>query len=206
MDRLDPLLETAGPLLRRVDQVLSAGGAPADHEVWRHLRRVRLLPWEAVQAVAALRPGDLADAAAELRAGARSCARVAASLPPPAEWTGDAADAYDAARRRAAAHLSGGPDNLDGRLEATAALAEAMFDWMTAARDGLAAVLAEVLTSAEALSLSADADVDAGLPSAGDLAAAADVAARVLETIATSYAAAQEVATVSADLAVALDA
>jgi hypothetical protein len=202
MDRLDPLLETAGPLLRRVDQVLSAGGAPVDHEVWRHLRRVRLLPWEAVQAVAALRPGDLADAAPELRAGARSCARVAASLPPPAEWTGDAADAYDAARRRAAAHLSGGPDNLDKRLEATADLADALVGWMTGARDDLASVLAEVLTSAEALTLSADADAE--LPSAGDVVAAADVAARILDTIATNYESAQEVATVSADLAVPL--
>jgi hypothetical protein len=198
MDRLDDMLSTAVPLLKRVDEVLSTTGAPADHEVWPSLRRVRLLPWDAVQAVAALRPGDLAEAAPELRADARSYAGIAESLPPPGQWSGDAAEAYDAARRHAADQLSGGPDSLDERLEATADLAAALTDWMHQARSDLAATLAEVLTSAEALSLSAGAAVD---PAATrDARAAADVAARVLETVAGSYDAALDLVSGSADL------
>jgi hypothetical protein len=63
MDLLDGVVAAADPLLRRVDQVLSTTGAPPDHPVWASLRLVRLLPGDAVQAVAALRPADLAEAA-----------------------------------------------------------------------------------------------------------------------------------------------
>jgi hypothetical protein len=203
-DRLDHLLQTAGPLLHRVDAVLTAGGAPADHPVWAHLRRVRLLPWDAVQAVAALRPGDLAGAGPELRADARSYAGIAAALPPPGPWTGDAADAYESARRRTAAHLSGGPDSLDERLSATADLADALTAWMTGTRQALAVVLAEVLSSAEGLSLSVHADDDP--PPARDVAAAAEVAARILAAVAESYDEALDIVHGTADLAVALPA
>jgi hypothetical protein len=199
MDRLDDLLSTAVPLLKRVDEVLETTGAPADHELWPSLRRVRLLPWDAVQAVAALRPGELADAAPELRADARSYAGVAESLPPPGTWSGDAAEAYDAARRHTADHLSGGPDSLDERLEASADLADALTDWMRQTRGDLATTLAEVMTSAEGLSLS----VAAGPTAPEDARAAADVAARVLERVADSYDVALELITGSADLSTA---
>jgi hypothetical protein len=211
MDHLDGVLSTVVPLLKRVDEVLSTTGAPRDHQVWPTLRRVRLLPWDAVQAVAALRPGELAGASAALRADARSYAGVAASLPSPGSWSGDAADAYDAARRRSAEHLSGGLDSLDERLEATADLADALTDWMCRTRGELAATLAEVMLSAEALSLT-----EAGSPpcdpvpagrmraagpvAIGEAQAAADVAARVLETVAGSYDAALELIAGSADL------
>ncbi len=198
MDRLDDMLATAAPLLKRVDEVLSTTGAPADHEVWLSLRRVRLLPWDAVQAVAALRPGDLAEAEPELRADARSYLTIAESLPPPGEWSGDAAEAYDVARRHAAEQLSGGLDSLDERLEATADLAAALTEWMRQARSDLAATLAEVLTSAEALSLITETPVDPAAPR--DARAAADVAVRVLETVADSYAAGLDLISGSADL------
>src|SRR3954452_9525609 len=107
MDELDHVVGPAGPLLRSVDALLGEAGAPPDHPVWTAMRRVRLLPGDAVYAVAALRSNDLADAAPELRADARACAGIAESLPPPGLWTGDAADAYDAARLRTADHLSG---------------------------------------------------------------------------------------------------
>ena len=110
-DHLDGVLGTAAPLLKRVDEVLAATGAPADHELWPAVRRVRLLPWDAVQTVAGLRPQALAAAAPELRADARSYAGIAEALPTPDDWTGDAADAYDTARRRTAQHLSGGLDS-----------------------------------------------------------------------------------------------
>jgi hypothetical protein len=197
-DRLDGVLDTAVPLLKRVEEILAAAGAPPDHELWPSLRRVRLLPWDAVQTVAALRPHDLAGAAPELRADARSYATIADTLPAPDGWTGDAADAYDAARKRTARHLSGGLESLDERLEETADLADALVDWMRQARGDLATTLAEVLSSAEGLSLSSDTAVD---PAATrETAAAAEVAVRVLRTVADSYDAALELLHGSAHL------
>lgn len=198
MDRLDALLGTAAPLMRRVDQVLTTAGAPPGHRVWPALRRVRLLPWDAVQAVAALRPDELAEAAPELRDDARSYAGIVHSLPARDVWSGEAADAYEAARKRTADLLSGGPDSLDERLVATADLADALSDWMRESRGAVAAALAEVLSSAEALSLVSDQPVDpADTSTAG---AAADVAVRILETVADSYDAAQDLMSGSADL------
>lgn len=202
MDRLDEMLGSVGPLLRRVDEILTVAGAPPDHPVWTELRRVRLLPWDAAQAVAALRAGELTEVAAELRATTRSYAELADALPAPGIWTGDAADAYDEARRRVAAHLSGGVDSLDERLSAAADLADATADWMTRTRDGLAAALAAVGTSAEALSLSFSAGADP--PAAGDVRAAAEVAARVLGAVADGYESVPDVRHGSTDLTVAL--
>jgi hypothetical protein len=201
MDRLDDVLGPVAPLLKRADEVLAYAGAPPDHEIWPALRRVRLLAWDAVQAVAALRPADLTEAAPELRDDARSYAGVADSLPPPGVWTGEAADTYDQARKRAAAHLSGGVDSLDERLEATADLADALLDWMRETRSGLAATLADVLTSAEALSLSESSSAVADPPATREIQAAADIAERVLRTVADSYDAVRELMTSSASLA-----
>ena len=184
MDRLERLMTAAGPLLRRVDDILAMAGAPPEHQVWPQLRRVRLLPGDAARAVAMLRPEDLGEAAPELRADARAYAVLAASLPEPGEWMGSAAEAYDAARKRAATHLSGGPDSLDERLQATADLADGLVTWMRSARDRLAGTLAEVLTSTEAVTL-AGTKVDLAAPREQE--AAAEVAARVLEAVADSY-------------------
>jgi hypothetical protein len=184
MDRLDQVLDTATPLLRRVDEVLGVAGAPADHGLWQELRRVRLLPGDAAHAVAALRPAAFTDAVPELRADARACAEAAAALPGPDDWSGDAAEAYDDLRLRTAAHLSGGDDSLDERLEATADLAQALTDWMAKTRHDLATTLALVLASGEALELAAPPTVP---PESGQVLAAADVATRVLHAIAESY-------------------
>jgi hypothetical protein len=199
MDRLDQLIATAGPLLRRIDDIIGAVGAPADHRMWTELRRVRMLPGAAVHAVAALRPAELTDAAGQLRADARAYATIAESLPPPLAWTGAAADAYDAARRQAAEHLSGGPDSLDERLEATADLAEALVTWAGQSRGELAVALADVLSSPDILVLSADSAVD---PTATTGAlAAADAAERILGTVAEIYELAAELLQSSAELA-----
>jgi hypothetical protein len=201
MDSLDQVMDTVGPLLRRVDDLLSGLGAPPDHEIWTEMRRVRLLPGDAAQAVAALRAGDLEEAAPELRADARGYAGVAEALPPPGTWTGDAADAFDAARRRTAEQLSGGPDSLDERLEATADLADALIEWMGQTRADLARTLAQVLGSAEALSLSSGSTID---PAAtGEVMAAADMGRRILQTVAESYELAADLLHGSADLATA---
>lgn len=198
MDRLDELLTTAGPLLRRVDAMLSGGGAPPGDEVWTQLRRVRLLPGDAARAVAALRPADLADAAPELRADARAYAVLAGSLPGPGEWSGTAAEAYDRARTRTATHLSGGHRSLDERLQASADLAENLIDWMRHTREGLAAVLGDILSSLEAVVLAGD-KVDVTTP--GELAAVAVVAERVLRTVADAYDQATDLLHASAELA-----
>jgi hypothetical protein len=204
MDALDHVMATADPLLRRVDHVLGAVGAPADHGVWGEVRRVRLLPGDAARAVVALRAAGLAEASPSLRAEARAYADLAGSLPPAGEWRGDAADAYDDARRRAATHLSGRPDSLDERLAATADLADALADWMTRTRVDLAATLAEVVGSAEAVSLTLDAAVDPAIDQ--EVLAAAEMGERVLRSVADSYDLAAGLLAGSAELAVAIPA
>jgi hypothetical protein len=199
MDSLDRIVGPATALLTRVDDVLSGSGAPPDHRVWAELRRVRLLPGAAVHAVATLRSADLCDAAPELRADARTYADVAGSLPAPGRWTGDAADAYDAARHRESERLSGTPVSLDERLEATADLADALIDWVTQTRGDLAEALAHILTSADALTLTADGPGDPAAPA--PIVAAADVAERILHTVAESYDLAADLLHASAELA-----
>ncbi|MFC7274314.1 hypothetical protein ACFQS1_10005 [Paractinoplanes rhizophilus] len=194
MDRLDAVLAAAAPLLTRVDDLLGTMGAPADHDVWRQLRRVRLLPGDAARAVAALHPGEFDDAVGLLRSDARACADVAAALPPPDGWEGEAADAYAEVRRRVADRLSGDGDSLDERLEASADLAQALIDWMTRARADLAAALATVLSSEQALTLAAEDAPEA----------AAEVGAYVLRAIADSYAEADDLLQASAELAEAI--
>jgi hypothetical protein len=185
MDRLDDLLHTARPLLDRVEEMLTAVGAPEDHRVWGELRRVRLLPGDAARAVAALRPSALGEAGPRLRAEARACVEVAAGLPPPEEWSGEAAEAYDDVRRRMAAQLSGEDESLDERLEATADLADALRDWMQEMRDGVARVLAEAMSSREAARLLTGGG--AMPPPQDDIVGAAEIAASVLRVIADNY-------------------
>ncbi len=190
MDPLEQIFGPAQPLLRRVDDMLSQSGAPADHPVWTELRRVRLLPGDAVHAVAGLRAADLSEAGPALRAGAQACVGVAESLPAAGGWSGPAADAYDNARRRTAAHLSGGPDSLDERLEATADLADALADWMGQTRAEVAGTLSRALMSAQAVELSSGPGAHPPVPS--EIAAAADLAEQILQTVADRYEHAQD--------------
>lgn len=198
MDRLDEIAAVARPLLRRVDDLITAVGAPAGHRLWAQVRRVGLLPTDAVDAVAALRPAPLDDAAPWLRDRARDYAALAASLPAPGDWSGDAAGAYDAGRRRMADHLSDDPRSLAERLEASADLGDALVDWMRATRAGVAYALADVLVSAEAVPLAGS--PGAGPPTAVEALAAADVGARLLRAVADGYDEAEELLTGSAGL------
>ncbi|MBW6437680.1 hypothetical protein KZ829_28490 [Actinoplanes hulinensis] len=182
MDRLDQLLDAAAPLLNRVDEVLATIGAPEGHDVWAELRRVRLLPGDAARAVAALHPASILDAVPELRADARAYADLADALPPAGSWSGEAAEAYEAARRRAAEHLNGGPDSLGSRMEATADLADDLTDWMIRTRDDLAVTLAEASLSTEAITLAGG-----DHPPDAQATAAATLGAVLLRTIADSY-------------------
>ncbi|MEU8659379.1 hypothetical protein [Actinoplanes philippinensis] len=195
MDRLDELLTVAGPLLQRVDEVLSGIGAPGGHGVWRELRRVRLLPGDAARAVAALHPAAIREAAPELRADARTCADLADALPLATSWTGEAAEAYEKARRSAAEHLNGGPDSLGHRMAATADLADSLIGWMLGIRADLAAVLTEVMISTEAVVLTTG-----NHPPVDRADAAAAIGARLLRTVADGYDEAEDLLTGSADL------
>jgi uncharacterized protein YukE len=213
MDRLDHVAGDAVHLLRRVDEILAAAGAPPTHPVWDALRQVRLLPADAVVAVAALHPAALTETATELRVLATRYADVADSLPAAgtprdgaAGWSGEAADAYDAARRQLADHLSGAPECLAERLEASADLVDALVDWMRRSRAALAGALAQVLGSAEAVTLltGAPAGGDAPVPAA-EAQAAAHIAERVLRSIAEAYDDGAELLEGAADLTVPAD-
>ncbi|WP_306210500.1 hypothetical protein [Actinoplanes sp. RD1] len=189
MDSLDRLLPLTDALLRRVDAMLEWGGAPSGHEVWRQIRRVRLLPGDAVQAVAALRPAELQEAAQRLRRESRDYAGIAGSLPGSGSWSGPAAEAYDRTRQRLANHLSGTDQSLDERLAASATLAERLAAWMSTARSATAAALVEVLTSVESVRLSGEEPDPESLP---DTLAAAAAATVVLRAVADAYDAGQD--------------
>jgi hypothetical protein len=204
MDHLDRLCGDAAPLLGRVDELLSVAGAPPGHPVWDSLRRVRLLTVDAVGAVAALRPADVGADAPDLRGRAAGYVEAAAALPGPEGWSGEAADAYDAARRRLADHLSGDAQSLAERLEATADVTDALVDWMCRGRSAVARTLADVLGSGEAVTLSA-ADDTVPVPMT-ELVAAADVAARVLRTVVDIYDEAAELLASTTELTVAVSA
>jgi hypothetical protein len=182
MDHLDQVAELAGTLLARVDEVLSRAGAPPGHPVWPPLRRVGLLPGPAVAAVTALNPDTIEAAAPRLRALGRDVDAAARSLPLPDPWSGEAADAYDATRRRLATDLADGPGSLTEKVAATVRFADAVAAWMRSSRRAVAATLTEVLTSSEALSVLTD---DTGpVPPAHEAAA---IAERVLRTVAEVY-------------------
>ncbi|GAB3964800.1 hypothetical protein V1634_00895 [Plantactinospora veratri] len=190
MDVLDQLAEPAVALSGRVDDLLAAAGAPDRHRIWPLLRRLRVLPGDAVRAVLGLRPGALADAAevnAELR---RACHEAGAVLADGGSWQGPAAEAYAAHRTALAGQLTG----LAGRADATAAYAEAVAGWIAESRYALARTLADVLGSAEAVAVTTARTGGSGLTPSGLASgglpvesAAAEIGARILATVAEAY-------------------
>lgn len=187
MDLLDQVAEPATALLNRVDDVLSRFGAPAGHPVWASLRRVGMLPGAAVAAVVALRPHPLATQAAALHHLAGGYADIAADLPAPAGWQGPAASAYAERVAAFAGQLSAAPDSLAGRLAATAGYAEALAGWLAGSRRALAGTLALTLSSAEAVALSGSATAPRPAGPTQLALAAAEIAWRVLDTVAAAY-------------------
>jgi hypothetical protein len=190
-DALDLVGEAATDLLARVDRAVCAAGAPPGHPVWPLLRRLGALPGEAVGAVAALRPGPLAGAWSALGPlvdGYADTGRVAAKG---SAWTGAAADRFAATAGTLATHLAGAGTadrpGLAGRAHATAAFAEEVVAWMGETRSAVAVSVASALGSAEALTVRTAAE-----PSPRTALAAADIAARVLGTVAEAYDRAEE--------------
>jgi hypothetical protein len=176
MDALDQLVGPAQDLLSEVDATLTRAGAPDDHPVWPLLRRLRALPGEAVDAVAALSPAPLAAAGPALRTLAGQYAQPRATPP---DWRGPAAEAFTARWATLSAHVEHG---LAERLADTAFFSDAVADWVSRTRLALARTLAVVLTSAEAVTMGY------GPEPAQVVRAAADIAARVLAPIADAYA------------------
>lgn len=195
MDALDRVAGPALDLLARVDDQLTRHGAAAADPVWPLLRQVRALPGDAVAAFRAVRPAPLAAAGAAIRPHLDGYAEAADALAGRVDWTGAAAQAYDAVRAALATRLTGGsptttgpvsPVSLAGNLAATAGYAEALADWVSSSRSLLAVVLADALRSTEATTLvtAGVPGVASGLPGVPETAdAAAALAVRVLAVL-----------------------
>ncbi|WP_089154512.1 hypothetical protein [Micromonospora sp. NBS 11-29] len=185
MDALDRLAEPGLDLLARVDTVLAAG-APEGHRLWPLLRRMQVLPGAAVREFLELHPAPLTGAGHAVRRLVRGYDDTCALLADPVAWSGSAAAAYDEARTALLRHLDEGPESLVGRLEATAGYADALAGWVESTRAALARALAEVLGSAEAVTVHA-----AGRPGVEpgrvEASAAAEIATRVLGVLGVAY-------------------
>ncbi|MER7418804.1 hypothetical protein ABT346_18815 [Micromonospora peucetia] len=191
MDALDRLAEPGLDLLRRVDTLLAAG-APEGHRVWPLLRRMQVLPGEAVRSFLDLHPAPLAAAGHTARRLMRGYDDVCATLTDPVLWSGSAASSYGQARAALLRHLDEGPESLVGRLESTAGYADALADWVEGSRLALARALADVLRSAEAVTVVAATAAPSGGSEHRGAAGpggteAAEIAARVLAVLCVAY-------------------
>ncbi len=131
-------------------ELLTRFGAADDDPLWPLLRRVRALPGEAVAALSStLRAEPIAAAGAEVRARTTTYADARAAITAPVAWEGPAGDAFAAHTDRLAADLATAGD----ALASTARLADEIADWAARTRARLAAVLADVLTSGEAVAI-----------------------------------------------------
>jgi hypothetical protein len=170
-DPLARLAPAAAPLLHRVDDVLAQAGIAGEDPIWPLLRRVRALPSAAVAAVAGWRADPCA--AGALRALARRYEDAVDGLPRYPPWEGAGAQGYARHWGGLRAHVVEG---LAGRLRDTATYADEVADWVARSRRAVAVALADVLGSAEAVTL-----VTGGQPAAP---AAARVGGHVLAPVA----------------------
>lgn len=178
-DALDRLAPAAKPLLHLVDTALAEGGAATDDPVWPRLRRVRALPSDAVAAVAGWRAAPLEASAGPLRTLARRYAEALDGVPAHPPWEGAGAVAYGVQWSALRGHVIGaGPASMVGRLGESATYLEELADWVRRSRRAVAVALADVLGSAEAVTLVTD------LSPAGP--AAARIAAHVLDPVAAA--------------------
>jgi hypothetical protein len=186
MDALSRLGPVGLSLLRQVDVALATHGAPATHPVWPLLRQVGATASDAVRAVAGLRPDDIRAAGVTVRSEVEALAAM--SVPVDVDWHGAAGDAYALVGRALDQHLRGpGGGSLAGRLGATADYADEVADWCARSRLAMARALAEVLGSAEAVTVRTGADMS-GVAGRAVVLAAADIAAHVLTAAAGAVA------------------
>ncbi|WP_446217973.1 hypothetical protein [Micromonospora sp. IBHARD004] len=185
MDALDRIAAPGLDLLARVDALLAAG-APEGHRLWPLLRRMQVLPGDAVRDFLDLQSAPLATAGHAVRRLVRAYDDACAALTDPVAWSGPAASAYDEARGALLRHLDEGPESLVGRLESTAGYADALAEWVEGSRLALARALADVLGSAEAVTVLA-ATRSGGAADPAGAYAAAEIATRVLAVLGVAY-------------------
>ncbi|MEV4138287.1 hypothetical protein AB0J72_39735 [Dactylosporangium sp. NPDC049742] len=194
MDALERLAGVGGDLLRRVDGVLIAGGAPAGDPVWELLRQVGALPGDVLEFGLKVRGEPLRVAGAQLRADADRFARRQGKLTVDLAgvWEGTGAEAFAVRWGALASYIGDGgdPGTITGRLRATAGYTEALADWCDALRAELAEAVARVVGSAEAVTLRQAGGEEP--PAAEVLEAAARIAGRVLRPAADAFAGARE--------------
>jgi hypothetical protein len=194
LDRIEPV---ARPLLSRVDAALIAHGAPAGHPIWDLLRRLGGTPGDAVAFVAGLDPTPLRSAGREVT---EQISRYAAApIPSRIPWSGASGEAYAPVAAALEAHL-GSPEGdeaqtMTGQLRATASYVDDVAAWVGTARASMAAALADVLGSSQALSvrttsaLAGDLSQLAGRVPAEVVVAAADIGAHLLAAAEQAHAA-----------------
>jgi hypothetical protein len=170
MDALARLEPVARDLLHEVDEALSTLGAPAEHRIWSLLRDIGTTPADAVAFFTDLTGQHLLHVAEQLREQADGYG--AAAVPATVRWEGGAADAYAVRAGALNTHLAQG---MAGRLAETASYAGAIGEWQQRSRDRLARTLAEVLGSAQAVTVR--------LGAADAVRAAADIGAWVLDAV-----------------------
>lgn len=176
---LERLHTAAADLLSRVDQTLARYGAPQEHPIWPLLRRRALLPSDAVANVVAWSPQPLYAAAQAIHRHHEAGEKVRASLTAPSTWEGPAAEAASARigavrQRHEAFHHNA--------QALTAALSD-LAAWFDEARQRLARVLARVLASAEAVTLTTRLRAAETAEHTQVALAAADIAAAILAEI-----------------------
>jgi hypothetical protein len=186
MDALARLEPVARPLLAEVDQALATLGAPAAHPVWSALRSVGATPADAVSAIAAWDTAEMRTAANALRAQARDYTEATPTAAP--SWEGQAGALYRAQATAIAEQLSTGPQSMALRLNDQAGFAEAVASWYEQTRSAVAAALADVLSSAQAVAIRTAADGTL----ASSVSAAADIATHLLEVVAGALAAGED--------------
>jgi hypothetical protein len=198
MGRPDPLARlepVARPLLAEVDRALATLGAPGGHPVWSALRRVGVTPADAVATIAGWDPSSLRAAGQSLRQQAQAYAALPSTAG--SGWTGPAASAYAAHAAALTTHVAGGAESMAGRLTETAEYADAVANWYERGRSTVAAALAEVLTSAQAIAVrtstvAASVSPVASVSPAASVSAAADIASHLLDAVAGVIAAGEE--------------
>jgi hypothetical protein len=160
MDLLDRVAVSGRDLLGRVDSVLMAGGAPADHAIWPLLRRLGALPGDVLESFLALRPAPLLAAGSAVRRRAEAYVEERADLAAAVaatHWEGDSAAEFAARWRVLGGHLGEQAEpeaaTLAGRLAGTASYVEDVARWVETARRDLAGTIAEALGSIEAVHL-----------------------------------------------------
>jgi hypothetical protein len=221
MDGLARIAPVCQPLLSDVDNALLTLGAPGSHPVWELLRATGVTPADGVAFIAGLSPQALRTTAGQLRARADRYGQL--PIPTAVAWEGAAAERSAAtmtALRRYLVGADGGedPTSLAGQLRATASFVDSVADWQQRWREEMAAMLAWVITSRQAVQVRSGLTKGAGVVKGAGVAtgaddggslmaavrAAADIGAALLGVVDDALVAGRELVRQAAEVAVEL--